>query len=86
MASSPREGLKQSLLLAFVGLSVALVVLVWADNLSDRPGGGTGFVRSTPTAPLTHVLVSATPTATLTPTPLSVLATATPVATAEKDD
>ncbi|MEP7355615.1 MAG: hypothetical protein ABI847_00085 [Anaerolineales bacterium] len=84
MASTPREGLKQSLLLAFLALSVVLVALVWADNLSDRPTGGTGFVRSTPTAPLTHVALSATPTATLTPTPLSVLATLT--LTAEADD
>ena len=84
MASSPREGLKQSLLLAFIGLCVGLVVLIWADNLSDRPGGGTGFVRSTATAPLTHVALSATPTATVTPTPLSVLATLTP--TPEPDD
>jgi len=86
MASTPREGLKQYLLLGFVALSVALVGLVWADNLSDRPSGGTGFVRSTPTAPLTHVALSATPTATLTPTPLSALATLTPTAEAEKDD
>jgi len=81
MANAPREGLKQSLLLGFVALNVVLIVLVWVDNLSDQPTGGTGFVRTTPTAPLTHVVVTATPGPSATPTftasPIPPLSTAT---------
>jgi hypothetical protein len=85
MANAPREGLKQYLLLGFVAVSVSLVGLIWADNLSDQPTGSTGFVRATPTAPLTHVALSPTPTATLAPTALSVLASATPPESSEDE-
>lgn len=90
MANAPREGLKQSLLLGFVALNVVLIGLVWVDNLSDQPTGGTGFVRTTPTAPLTHVVPTATPGPSATPTftasPVPPLSTATPTVVIESSE
>jgi hypothetical protein len=75
MASTPREGLKQSLLLALVAVCVALVALTWVDNLRDPEPGAPGFVRGTSSAPIATVpFVPAAATATATPAP-----TATPV-------
>jgi hypothetical protein len=76
MASAPREGLKQSLLLALVAVCVALVALTWVDNLRDPEPGAPGFVRGTRLAPVASVTWA--PPAAASPTP-SPLPTATPV-------
>ena len=68
MASSPREGIRQSLLLALVLVSVVLVAATWVDNLSETEPGG--FQRGTvaiPTAAATELLQPVA-TATVTPT------------------
>ncbi len=47
MAETRRGRLKQSLLMVFVAFNVVLILLVWADNLIEKPDNQS-FVRSTP--------------------------------------
>ena len=44
--ANKREGIKQSLLLGFIALNVVLILLIWADNLIEKPADH-GFVRTT---------------------------------------
>lgn len=76
MASAPREGLKQSLLLALLAVCLVLVALTWVDNLRDPEPGAAGFVRGTSLAPAATSTWVPPAAATATPPPRP---TATPV-------
>lgn len=67
MAEAKRNDLKQPLFLAWLLACLALVILVWADNLGPGEASAPqpGFVRST--APASAATTTARPTQTPTP-------------------
>lgn len=69
MADAKRKDVKQPFFIAWLLACLALVILVWADNLGPGEAAAPqpGFVRST--APVNGLSVTATPQPTITPTP-----------------
>lgn len=72
MADKNREGLKQKLLLGFVGLGIILIAAVWTEGLSEPKADLPGYYRDsyqvsdavfiTATAEAAEYLRSGTPT------------------------
>ena len=70
MAEPPRKDLKRPFFVAWLAFCLALVVLVWVDNLGpgETAAPQPGFVRST--VPVSTPTPPAQPTATSTPEPI----------------